>query len=288
MSRSGVIMLIIIVVILFVSLISGLYVYYYCRWKHLWAMDVSIPSYEIKSRVDDTIKVVMIGDSWAGLHHEYGMDAYLYSKLQNLVSCPITIVSKGKGGEKSRGIYQLMFSSGDNGTKSLLVSGPNYCIISAGINDAAANLGTKQFCAHYRLILNFLIGNGIRPVVIEVPDVDIWGLYGGKSKKDLLADYVKSTMTRCEMYNYHEYREELYAMLQKEHLMERVVYIPMLGWNGNGIRQNLDLFMPDRIHLNREGYKRLDACIAEAIARDLQQSQDSTFVNKPVSHDAKQ
>ena len=66
---------------------------------------------------------------------------------------------------------------------------------------------------------------------------------------------------------------------QQEHLLEQVVYVSMSGWNGNGIRQNQTLFMPDKIHLNREGYKRLDVCIAEAIARDLQLSQNSTSDN---------
>lgn len=277
MSKSGIIMLIIIVVILFVSLISGLYVYYYCRWKHLWAMDVSIPSYEIKSRVDDTIKVVMIGDSWAGLHHEYGMDAYLYSKLQNLVSCPITIVSKGKGGERSRGIHQLMFSSGDNGTKSLLVSGPNYCIISAGINDAAANLGTRQYCHYYRQILDLLIENHIRPVVIEIPDVNIWHLYGGKPYKDLVIDYVRSIMTRCKMYHIQEYREALYDMLVEEHLVEKVVYVRMKNWNDGSPEINKHLFMEDQIHLNRHGYEKLDSCIALAILKDLEKTKDPSF-----------
>lgn len=279
---------VLLIIVLFLLAFGITYGYYFYRWRHLWTIAGPIDDYNVAHVHDDTLRVVMIGDSWAGFHSELHMDNYLCSELEKRIQTPVSVVSKGKGGEKIKGIYRLLFQMGGYGTKPLFFAGADYCIISAGINDAAANLGTKQFCAHYRLILNFLIGNGIRPVVIEVPDVDIWGLYGGKSKKDLLADYVKSTMTRCGMYNYHEYREELYAMLQKEHLMERVVYIPMLGWNGNGIRQNLDLFMPDRIHLNREGYKRLDACIAEAIARDLQQSQDSTFVNKPVSHDAKQ
>ena len=70
-------MVVLIVVIFFIFMIASLYVYYYCRWKHLWAMDVSISSYEIKSRTDDTLKVVMIGDSWAGMHQENGMDIYL-------------------------------------------------------------------------------------------------------------------------------------------------------------------------------------------------------------------
>ena len=279
MSRSGVIMVVIISVILFVLLIIGLSVYYYNRWKHLWAMDVSIPTYEVKSEADDSLRVVMIGDSWAGLHHENGMDTYLCSELQDKVSCPVIAVSKGKGGERSRGIYQLMFSTDGDGTKSLFTPKPDYCIISAGINDAAANLGTRQYCHYYRQILDFLLENHIRPVVIEVPNVNLWHIYGGKPFKDLAIDYVRSIMTRCRMYHVQEYREALYHMLIDEHLMEKVVYVPMEDWNGGGPDINKDLFMADQIHLNRHGYEKLDSCIALAISKDLEKTGNPDLFN---------
>ena len=279
MSKSGIIMVVIIAVILSVSLIIGLSVYYYFRWRHLWAMDVSIPTYKVQSKVDDSLRVVMIGDSWAGLHHENGMDTYLCSELQDKVSCSVTVVSKGKGGERSRGIYQLMFSTDGYGTKSLLTPKPDYCIISAGINDAAANLGTRQYCYYYHQILDLLLANQIRPVVIEVPNVNIWHLYGGKPFKDLTIDYVRSIMTKCKMYYVQEYREALYQMLIDEHLMEKVVYVPMEDWNDGAPDINKDLFMADQIHLNRHGYEKLDSCIALAIAKDLEKTSNPSLSN---------
>lgn len=268
-------------------LFGGLYAYYYNRWKHLWALQASFPSYPVNVPKDSVLKVVMIGDSWAGIHSELQMDTFLCSKLEQKILRPVSVVSKGKGGEKSRGIYRLLFQTQSYGTKNLFLAGSDYCIISAGINDAAANLGTKQFCAHYRMILDFLFANNIRPVIIEIPDVDIWNIYGDKPKKDLLTDYVRSTMTCCGMYNYHEYREALYSMLIKECLMDKVVYVPMNGWNGDGVKINPSLFMPDRIHLNSAGYKKLDDCIATAIARDLQESQNPALVDEPVGSNAK-
>ena len=279
-------MILLIVVILTVLLFAGLYAYYYRRWKHLWAMDVRIPSYELKSRVDDTLNIVMIGDSWAGLHHENGMDAYLCSKLQEKVICPVTIISNGKGGERTRGIYKLMFSADCYGTKKLLVSKPDYCIISAGINDAAANLGIQQFCYYYRQILDFLLTNQIRPVVLEIPNVNIWNIYEGKPLKDLVADYAKSIMTSCKMYHFQEYREALYQMLVEEQLMEKVLYIPMNDWNDQSPDIDNFLFMTDQIHLNRQGYERLDSCIALAIAKDLENTGNSSLVNQPMSNNA--
>ena len=264
------IMVVLIVIIQFVIIIIGLHVFYYHRWKHLWAMDASIPSYEVMSQSDDTLRIIMIGDSWAALHHENGMDTFLCSKLQEWLSRPVVVVSKGKGGEKSRGIYQLMFSSDCYGTKELLALKPDYCIISAGINDAAANLGTQQYCHYYRLILDFLLINHIRPIVLEIPNVNIWHLYGDKPFKDIVVDFVRSTMTKCNMYHVQEYREDLYQMLEEEHYREKIVYIPMQDWNDGGADIDKHLFMTDQIHLNHYGYEKLDSCIAMAISKDLE------------------
>lgn len=262
-----------VAVVLFsvVVAIICLYVFYYHRWKHLWALDVGIlPKYEIKQNVDTSLRVAMIGDSWAGIHHEHQMDAYLSAVLEQQIGRPVLVESKGKGGEKTRGIYKLMFETGEFGTKNLLASGPDYCIISAGINDAAANLGTEQYCYYYRKILDFLLANGVRPVVLEIPNVNLWHLYGGKPLKDLAVDFVKSTMTRCRMYQFDGYREALYQMLVNEGLIDKVIYVSMNDWDDVSPDIDKNLFMSDQIHLNRQGYERLDSCIAIAIARDLE------------------
>lgn len=256
-----------------------LYGYYFSRWRHFWSIAQPLKSYEITEKSDDTLRVIMIGDSWAGIHQESQMDTFLCSELKKRVSQPVKVLSKGKGGAKSKGIYQLMFESDGDGTKTLFQKAPDYCIISAGINDAAANLGTKQFCAHYLMILSFLLEHKIIPIIIEIPDVDLWHLYGGKPKKDLLVDFFKSTMSRCRVYNYSEYREALKKMLKDENIIASVIYVPMKEWNGKETALNDELFVSDRIHLNKKGYERLDVCIANAIVKNLEQVQDSTFVN---------
>lgn len=266
--------------------LGAIYIYYYHCWKHLWLVAKPLFSYPIHDNKKDTLRVLMIGDSWAAIHLKLRMDSFLCSELKRRIQRPVSVVSKGKGGEKSRGIYQLMFQTEEYGTKPLFFTGVDYCIISAGINDAAANLGTKQFCAHYRMIINFLLSNNIRPVIIEIPDVDLWNIYGKKTKKDLLVDFIRSTMTNCRMYNLHEYREALLEMLHDNNLMQHVLYVPMTLWNGEGVDINPSLFMSDKIHLNRRGYERLDHSIATAIVWDLEQSKDSTFVHQPVNENS--
>ena len=99
------------------------------------------------------------------------------------------------------------------------------CIVIAGINDAAANLGKKQYIHHIKLITDFLLANNIRPVLIEIPDVNIWKIYGEKPIKDMMVDFIKSKMTRCGMYQYSEYRQAL-QLLSKEY-NDSVLYVLM-------------------------------------------------------------
>lgn len=257
-----------------ILVLFSFYEYYQFRWRHLWVFENERIPYPIMCHVDDTIRIAMIGDSWAEMHSSHKMDSFLQFRLSNLTSFPVKMISKGKGGEKSKGVYQLLFNEKDKyGMKSIIASGVDYCIVSAGINDAAANLGPRLYCYHMRLIIRFLLFNHIRPVVIEVPDVNIWKVHGDKPLKDLVSDYLRSIMSRCKMYHYKEYRDSLHSMLVNANLMDSVVYIPMKEWNGNGTNINPQLFLNDQVHLNKKGYELFDSCIVEAIAVDLKSKQ---------------
>lgn len=254
------------VVILFAAIVSC-YWYLYYRWQHLWALEDPKPVYSVVRHHDDTLRVVMIGDSWVGMRTENLNDLF-QSKLSEQVDRKVVLKTKGKGGENSRGIYQLMFEADRYGTQQLLIDGADYCVVLAGINDAATNKGVCHYVYHYKLILDFLFRNKIRPVVVEIPDVNIWTVYGKKPIKDLLGDYLRSTMTECDMYNYREYRDALIDMLLKDNLMNDVLLISMKDWNGENETIKKELFLDDQIHLNRLGYAVLDSCISMKIAQD--------------------
>lgn len=286
MINKGTIMVIVAVLVSVFMAIACFYVYYYLRWKHLWSTIDSMTPYAIKSEQRDILQVVMIGDSWAGLHHSTGMDSFLRLRLGNLIRKDVAVMSCGKGGEKTRGVYKLMFETGEYGTKQLLSQAPDYCVVFTGINDAAANLGPKQYCFYYRRIIEFLLQNRIRPVVIEIPDVNIWHLYGRKPIKDLVTDFVKSTMTHCRMYSFKAYREALDKMLEECYRDSGIVFVRMTDWNHNSPQIDNNLFLTDQIHLNQLGYEKLDSCIAQAIATDLssKESVDANLANEPMRH----
>lgn len=254
-------------VVLLLAAVVGGYCYLSYRWKHLWAQEVPKQVYPVLHYHDDTLRIIMIGDSWAGMRTD-NLNNSFQKRFTLLYGNNVIVKSKGRGGEKSRGIYQLMFETDDYGTRTLLANGADYCVIFAGINDAATNKGVHQYIYHYRLILDFLLKNKIRPVVVEIPNVNLWGLYKEKPIKDLLGDYLKSMMTGCDIYNYKEYREALLSMLTEEGMTKEIVFVPMKDWNGDGESINESLFLEDQIHLNRRGYELLDSCIALKIMED--------------------
>ena len=242
--------------------------YYYNRWKPLWSLEEPREIYTINHYQDDTLRIVMIGDSWVGMRTD-SLNNLFQSILSAKTGRPVIVKTKGKGGEKSRSIYQLLFEEGGFGTKPLLLSGADYCIIFAGINDAAANLGIKQYNYYMKLILVFLLANNVHPILTEIPDVNIWNVYSEKPIKDLVSDYLRSLMTGCGMYHFSDYRKALQSMLKDSRLIDSVLYVPMRGWNGDNSDMNKHLFLDDQIHLNQGGYIKMDSCIIEAICKDL-------------------
>ena len=242
--------------------------YYYYRWKPLWSLEKPKAVYHVAHHQDDTLRIAMIGDSWVGMRTDT-QNNLLQAKLSEKINRPVMVKTKGKGGEKSRGIYHLMFTYEGFGTKPLIEECPDYCVVIAGINDAAANFGWKYHVYYMNLIINLLLGNGIRPILIEIPNVNIWSVYRKKPIKDLTMDYMRSLMTGCGMYHYSEYREALLLMLKDDNIIDSVLYVPMRKWNGDGVNLNRLLFMDDQIHLNKQGYMKMDSCIIMTIQKDL-------------------
>lgn len=245
------------------------YIHYFNQWKHIWERCPQIPLYTIDQHEDDTLRVGMIGDSWAYLHDVIQMDTFLSRHLADMLHKPVKVVSKGKNGEITREIYKYMFTYGVNGTRCFFDNGLDYCIISAGINDAVRNLGVKQYAYHYRLIIDFLNSNSVCPIVIEIPDANIWDSQFNKPYKEIAVDYVRSIMVGSPMYNCAKYRDELKNTLINDSLLKDIIYIPLSAWNGTQLSLRNDLSLSDHIHLNLKGYEKLDsAIIYEIIKRE--------------------
>ena len=211
---------------------------------------------------NDTLRVAFVGDSWAAYHHDY--DSYLDSLFVS--QGHLTRVSSlGFVGAKSKTIYMQLYTT----AKPLLEKCPDYCLISAGINDAVAKMGTDYYVHHYMLILQQLIDLGIRPVVLEMPEVNYCAIFDREPWTMKTRHVLSSLLTGAKMYSFDSYRTSLKNAIKKNGLQNRIIYVSSDLWNANGYQDYRNLYQSDETHLNAKGYEVMDSCIASVIIREI-------------------
>ena len=249
------------------------------------------PFYPVTASQDDTLRVIMIGDSWVHIHERLRGDSILYAMLQPKVSVPVKVMSRGRGGANSKEIYYYMFSAkgdeypgeADRCTQPLIEQKPDYCIISAGINDVVQGKGVDFYCHNYLLILRLLLHQGIRPVVLELPtvvtnhphdyhffDISDENLQFLKEQITYKFGYgLAALINGADRNKVDGYRHALRLTLEKTGLIDSVLYIGINEWNPDGYRDSRQLYVvEDYMHLNLKGYYVLDSCYAAKIAED--------------------
>ena len=219
-----------------------------------------------KNSEGDSLKVIFIGDSWASYHSQY--DQYLKSCLEKKVNKPTLVISRGTVGAKAKTIYANMHADSPSGTKELIGLSPDYAIISAGINDAVAKMGTKNYCHHYNLIINELLSAGIKPIILDMPQVDYMAIFHRESLADQIRHRISSWITDAPFGTFDNYRAALLSMIKQDSLETHVIYIPASDWNPEGYADSRILYREDHVHLNEKGYLLLDSCIASYIYED--------------------
>ncbi len=251
-----------VVITLLLLLLGSLRLHpYYHFAKRLYVVGemISIPPV-------DTLKIAFIGDSWAAYHRNYDKDLEL-RLTQN--DRPVQVVSQGNVGAKSKEIYQRMFST----TEPILSEHPNYCVVSAGINDAVAKMGSDYYVHHYMLILQQLLDMGIVPVVLDMPEVNYRSIANREPWTMRIRHVLSSLLTDSELYGFESYRNALILAIQKAKIQNRIVYISSDLWNSSGFRDERGLYLSDETHLNAQGYEVLDSCIATEILKDIRKKQ---------------
>ena len=238
-----------------------------------------LPYYHIGPRPnDDTLRVAVVGDSWAEYHASLECDTIFCRYARRLTSRPVKCFSRGHSGKISKEIYYEMFYDHteehtwdiDRCLQPLIEQHPDYCIIMAGINDMRIYRSADFYTGNYRLMLNLLIENGIRPVVLEIPSVD-FEYYNGSRKfyRQWMYDVI-TLCTQIDDSSSQVYRDAMRRMLKETGLDEKVLFIPMSAWNSGGIEAHPELYLDDRLHLNLDGYHVLDSCMAYDVVKDAQ------------------
>lgn len=211
---------------------------------------------------DDTLRIAYIGDSWAAMHKDY--DTMTERMVAARLHCPVKVQSFGVCGLTSKEIYINLFDNPH--MKSFMQQGFDFCFISAGINDTYKKMSATYYKASMDGIIQFMLTNEIHPIILEIPDYNIQKAYDRQTSTRKVLRQVSMIITRTPMDCKEQFRHVLHELITEKGYEGKVSILPYKSWNGNyTIHQRL-LYLNDGLHLNTNGYKRLDAMIVSLLA----------------------
>ena len=265
--RVGAILMIIVCVITFVR----------WKWRPFYMPSRSFNPYPVTQYEDDTLRVIMIGDSWVYFHETLRRDSTFENELKRVMkSRKVKVTAKGKAGATSGEIYQRMSAEQtmemdfdlNYCSQSVIEEGADYCVISAGINDARQRRGKYYYVSSYLQIIRLLLSQGIRPVIMEIPNVYVDEAFTGNTLYYRLKARICMSVLNTGLYGVGDYRNILKDSLFSTHLMDSVIYISAASWNPDGWKDKRDIYTDDHFHLNLAGYELLDSTFAVEIVKD--------------------
>ena len=216
--------------------------------------------FHISPQKDDTIRISIIGDSWALLHtlHNCKIDSIIKKSINRNAQS----YSKGISGLTSKEIYESIFYK--DSIRSLIERGPQYCVVFAGINDTDLKMGKYFFRNNMKLIIDFLINNDVTPIIIEIPHYNIKYSYERRYKRQKLLRLISMIVTGSEMDCIDSYNKTLYDLIS-DHYQRSTIYIRNEDWNPKGYQDPRNIYTSDLMHITEIGYNILDSCIATFI-----------------------
>jgi len=236
-----------------------------------------LPFYNVGPRPDDdTLRVAVIGDSWAEFHMTLSCDTLFELYGARLTSKPIRCMTRGRGGAKSKDVYYYMFRSQtqeyswmhDICTQPLLEEHPDYCVVMVGINDTWKKRPVSYYTGNYRLIIRLLLANHIRPVVMEIPDFEMGEWLNSHRRRQRFLYRFYSYFTGVVEDDITPFREGLRSMLKETGLSDSVLFIPKDHWIPEDHQYSEEIYQEDHVHINYQGYHVLDSCIISEILTD--------------------
>ncbi|MBR1545981.1 MAG: acyltransferase family protein [Prevotella sp.] len=246
-------------------------------WRPFYKAVEPFALYKVDKHYDDTLRVIMIGDSWVYFHETLRRDSTFEEHLKRVMgNRKVKVTAKGKGGATSGQVFEQMSAERMLATEydlshcsqPIIEKGADYCVISAGINDARQRRGKVYYVTNYFHIIRTLLASGIRPVVMEIPDVDVDEYYEGNTLYYQLRAWIAMRVLKTGLYGTSDYRLALKDSLEAHHLMDSIIYIPAASWNPEGWRDKRDIYTDDHFHLNLVGYDLLDSTFTAEIIRD--------------------
>lgn len=210
-----------------IFLLIGITLFYTINYLSNWfSYSGELPYYQRTCQKKDSILTIgIIGDSWVSSGRK--MDSLLQKKLldKGIIS---RVVSSGNPGAKSKLIYQNLFYDNNklNSSKFIIEECPEYCVVIAGVNDAASQVGSGFYSYHMIMIIKTLLHYNTKPVIVELPEFGIEEATNEMNfiKKNRNILYSKITNSG-ELDNIKTYRKNFQKQLAEQNLLDSIIFI---------------------------------------------------------------
>lgn len=225
-----------------------------------------LPFYSVTPKNDTTLTIGIIGDSWVSgkkldsiLHHEL-----LKNGIEN------TILSSGHAGAKSKLIYQNLFKKNgkEHSSKFIIENSPDYCIVIAGVNDAAGQVGGHFYSHHMIHIIKTLLHYKIKPIIVSCPEFGVKETIDNMDvfsrNRNVISAYFNNN---GEIDNIKTYRKILTQALDAENLKDSIILI-----NFDSVCSDYNKYpelYANSAHLSMKGNKILGRLIANELIRKI-------------------
>ena len=242
-----------------------LFAFLYAAYQY-YAPPTERASYQMP-RHDDTLRIAYIGDSWAFIHQREHQ-CLIPGIIEDSCHVPTRINSYGLPGRTSKEIYEAIFD--DEKLRQMLQNHKyNYCIVSAGINDANKKMSIKYYQKSMDYIIRFLLSNHVRPIILEIPDYNISMLYRWHKPEKKILRHISMTINNAPIDCKQILRNALDELIRNKCYQNKVSIIRYKSWNKNYEKDLKTLYLVDGVHLNEYGNHVLDSVIAKEIISNL-------------------
>ena len=220
-------------IILFIIVVLGCLVYMMYSY---YAPPSAYQPYAIPQKQDDTLRIAYLGDSWAFMHREH--NCIISRILEDTLHRPVKVHSYGMCGLTSREYYENIFHNAD--LKHFLQKRRyEYCFISLGINDTYKKMSTIYYQQSMEYIINFFLTNHIHPIIMEIPDYDIYRSFERQNDSRKILRHVSMLINKTPLDCKQLFRNTLDEMIAKNNYTKKVSIIRDLSWNKNGKKKRM-------------------------------------------------
>ena len=247
------IILLIIITIICIAIGHAIYGYY--------TPPTERKAYIIPHHQDDTLRIAYIGDSWAAMHIEH--ECLIAQLIEDRIHHPVKVSSFGIHGKTSKEIYENLFDNKE--MHCFMIQGFDFCFISAGINDTYKKMSATYYRTGMDNIIHFMLTNHIHPIILEIPDYDIVKAYDRQQSIRKLLRKISIFITGSQIDCKQGFRNTLVRLIDENNYQHQVSILKYQEWNNDYQNDIKRYYLFDGMHLNQNGYNKLDSCLAQHI-----------------------